>query len=182
MYAAFEGHSPVIDNKCFVAEGCQIIGRVEMLEYSSVWFNAVARGDVNSILIGRYSNIQDGSILHCDDDYPLIIGDFVTVGHKAILHGCKIEDHVLVGMGATILNGALIGRGSIVGAGALVKENMIVPPFSLVVGVPAKVLKQLPEDTTHLHNHALKYKMLWSERYAMMPNVGGERFEEEKLD
>ena len=178
MYAAFEGHSPVIDNKCFVADGCQVIGNVEMLEYSSIWFNSVARADVNKILIGRYSNVQDGSVLHCDDDYPLIIGDYVTVGHKAILHGCTIEDHVLVGMGATILNGAVIGRGCIIGAGAVVKENMVVPPFSMLAGVPAKILKQLPEDTTALHNHAVKYKTLWAKRYAILPEDDGESYED----
>lgn len=176
MYESFEGHSPVIDNKCFVADGCKIIGRVEMLEYSSAWFNCVIRGDVNKIVIGRYSNVQDGSVLHCDDSYPLIIGDYVTIGHKAILHGCTIEDHVLVGMGATVLNGAVIGRGSIIGAGAVVKENMIVPPFSMLAGVPAKILKQLPEDTQFLHKHAVKYKTLWAKRYALLPDDDGESF------
>ncbi len=176
MYEVFEGNSPVIDSKCFVADGSQVIGRVEMQEYSSVWFNSVVRGDVNKIVIGRYSNVQDGSILHCDDAYPLIIGDYVTIGHNAILHGCTIEDHVLIGMGAIILNGAVIGKGSIIGAGAVVKENMVVPPFSMLAGVPAKVLKQLPEDTTALHNHAVKYKTLWAKRYGILPEDDGESF------
>ncbi len=181
MYSAFEGVSPVIDHKCFVAEGCQVIGKVTMKEYSSIWFNSVARGDVNHIEIGRYSNVQDNSVIHCDDDNPTIIGDFVTVGHRATLHGCVLDDHVLIGMGATVLSGAKIGRGSIIAAGALVKENADIPPFSLVAGVPGKIIRTMPENTDNIHAQAVKYKTLWSERYGFMPEIDGERYNGEPI-
>lgn len=99
MIKDFEGISPTIDSKTFVADGTQVIGAVTMKEYSSLWFNTVARGDVNRIEIGRYSNVQDNSVVHVADDYPTIIGDFVTIGHNAVIHGCTIEDHCLIGMG-----------------------------------------------------------------------------------
>lgn len=181
MFKDFEKQSPTIDVKTFVAEGCHIIGKVTMLEYSSVWFNSVVRGDVNSITIGRYSNVQDNSTVHVGDNHPTIIGDFVTIGHRAIIHGCTIEDHVLIGMGATVLNGAKIGRGSIIAAGAVVKENFEVPEFSLVAGVPAKIIKQLPEDISKIHSQAVKYKTLWSERYGTTPDIDGERYNGEEI-
>ena len=178
MIFKFEAQAPKIDEKAYAFNTATLIGKVELKEYASVWPGVTIRGDVNRIEVGRYSNIQDNSVLHVADKYACIVGDYVTVGHKAILHGCTIEDHVLVGMGATILNGAVIGRGSIIGAGAVVKENMVVPPFSMLAGVPAKILKQLPEDTTALHNHAVKYKTLWAKRYAILPEDDGESFED----
>jgi gamma-carbonic anhydrase len=113
---------------------------------AGIWFGAVVRGDSNAIRIGAQTNIQDNSVLHVDHKHPLTVGDDVTVGHRAILHGCTIENRCLVGMGATIMNGAVIGADSIVGAGALVTEGTVVPPRSLILGVPAKVKRELTED------------------------------------
>ena len=180
MFKEFEGISPVIDEKTFIADGARVIGAVEMKEFSSLWFNTVARGDVNRIEIGRYSNVQDNSVLHVADDNPAIIGDFVTVGHSAVLHGCVVEEHCLIGIGAIVLTGAVVGKGSIIAAGALVRENQVIPPHSLVVGVPARVVKSIPEDWDRIHAQALKYKTLWTERYALLPNAGGERYNGEK--
>lgn len=181
MIMTFEGTRPNIDPKSFVAETANVIGKVEMKEFSSVWFNTVVRGDVNRIEIGRYSNVQDGSVVHVSDKYAAIIGDFVTIGHGAIVHACTIEDHVLIGMGATVLDGAVIGRGSIVAAGAVVTKGTIVPPFSLVAGVPAKILKQMPENLDQQHAQAVKYKTLWTVRYGLLPDAGGEVYHGEKI-
>lgn len=178
MIKEFEGVKPSIDNKTYIADGCHIIGKVTIKEYSSIWFNTVVRGDVNSIEIGRYVNIQDNSVVHVSDDHSTIIGDFVTIGHNAIVHACKIEDHCLIGMGSIIMDGAHIGRGSIVAAGAVVKNNQQIPPFSLVAGVPAKVIKTVPEeDISKIHSQALKYKDVWSKRYGLMPDAGGENYD-----
>ncbi|MFZ5969154.1 MAG: gamma carbonic anhydrase family protein [Bacillota bacterium] len=177
----FEGILPTLDEKTYIADGAIVIGAVKMKEFSSIWFNTVVRGDVNSIEIGRYSNVQDNSVVHVADDFPTIIGDYVTVGHNAIIHGCTIEEHCLIGMGATVLNGAIVGKGSIVAAGALVRENQIIPPYSLVVGVPGKVVKTLPENIDSIHAQALKYKTLWTERYKILPDAGGERYQGEKI-
>lgn len=179
MIMEFEGVKPTIDKKTFIADGCHIIGKVTLKEYSSIWFNTVVRGDVNSIEIGRYVNIQDNCVIHVSNDYPAIIGDFVTVGHNATIHACKIEDHCLIGMGSIILDGAVIGRGSIVAAGAVVKKNHHIPPFSVVAGVPARVIKTLAEeDLSKIHSQALKYKDNWSKRYGILPDGGGESYDE----
>ncbi len=181
MLIEFEGISPNVDKKTFLAEGSRIVGSVTMKEYSSVWFNTVVRGDVNKIEIGRYSNVQDNSTIHVADNFPTIIGDFVTIGHGAILHGCSIEEHCLVGMGAKILNGAIIGKGSIIAAGTLIKEREIIPPYSLVVGIPGKTIRSVLEKFDSIHAQALKYKTLWTQRYNIMPDAGGERYTGEKI-
>ncbi|HOK48923.1 MAG TPA: gamma carbonic anhydrase family protein [Sedimentibacter sp.] len=178
MIMEFEGVKPSIHEKTFIAEGCHIIGKVTIKEYSSIWFNTVVRGDVNSIEIGRYVNIQDNSVVHVSNDYPTIIGDFVTIGHNATVHACTVEDHCLIGMGSIILDGAVIGRGSIVAAGALVKKNQHIPPFSVVAGIPAKVIKTVPEeDISKIHSQALKYKDVWTKRYGICPDAGGESYD-----
>jgi carbonic anhydrase/acetyltransferase-like protein (isoleucine patch superfamily) len=181
MIKEFEGILPIINDKAYIAEGAQIVGKVVMEEYSSVWHNVVARADINSIKIGKYTNIQDNAVLHVDDDCPTIIGDYVVVGHSAILHGCKVEDHCLIGMGAIVLNGAVIGRGSIIAAGAVVKENEIIPPFSMVVGIPGRVIKKLPENTDKIHAQAVKYKTLWTKRYGYIPDADGEVYNGEPI-
>ncbi|MEL7649497.1 MAG: gamma carbonic anhydrase family protein [Sedimentibacter sp.] len=181
MIKDFQGRMPVISEKTYIADGCFVIGDVIMEEYSSLWYNCVARGDVNSIRIGKYTNIQDGSVVHVADECPTVIGDYVTVGHRAIIHGCTIEDHCLIGMGAVVMNNAVIGRGSIVAAGAVVKENQVVPPFSLVAGVPAKIVRAISEETDKIHAQAIKYKTLWSEKYGYMIDAGGETYKGEKI-
>ena len=133
--------SPRIDPTSFVADSAQIIGDVTLKKNSSVWFGSVLRGDIESIEVGENTNIQDLSICHSDPGTPCIIGDFVTVGHRCVIHGCVIEDRCLIGMGAIVLNGAKIGRGSIIAAGSVVLENQEIPPYSLVTGVPGKIKK-----------------------------------------
>ncbi|WP_043317201.1 gamma carbonic anhydrase family protein [Microbulbifer sp. HZ11] len=134
----------------YIAPGARVIGNVLMQPHSSVWFNAVIRGDNDLITIGERANIQDGSVLHTDPGVPLTVGTGVTVGHKVTLHGCQIGEYSLVGMNAVVLNGAKIGRCCIIGANALVTENAEVPDFSLVLGSPGKVVKTLDEATFEL--------------------------------
>ena len=140
--------SPQVADSAWVAPGAYVVGDVHLGEESSVWYGAVLRGDTEPIRIGARTNIQDGCVLHADPGYPAIIGENFVVGHKAIVHGCEIGDRCLVGMGATILNGARIGEGSIVAAGALVPENKEFPPRSLIVGIPAKRVKDVSEEQT----------------------------------
>lgn len=177
----FEGNRPSLDVKTFVADGARIIGKVTIKEYTSVWFNSVIRGDVNRIEIGCYSNVQDGSIIHVADQCPTIIGDFVSIGHNATVHGCTIENNCLIGIGAIVMNGAVIGEGSIIGAGTLVLENQIIPPHSLVVGVPGKIIKTIPEAWERIHAQAVKYKSVWTERYGLMIDADGERYHGERI-
>jgi carbonic anhydrase/acetyltransferase-like protein (isoleucine patch superfamily) len=181
MTYEFKGVRPTCHPESFIADGGRVIGKVTLGQYSSIWFNAVIRGDVNAISLGAYSNIQDNSVVHVADAFPAIIGDFVTVGHKACLHGCTIEDHCLIGMNATILTGAVIGRGSIIAAGALVKENQVIPPHSLVVGVPAKIIREIPDHIDMIHAQAVKYKTMWTEYYGFLKNAGGEVYKGEKI-
>ncbi len=130
----------------WVAPCASLIGHIQLDEEASVWFGAVLRGDNELIHIGARSNIQDGSVLHTDPGYPLVVGPNCTVGHKAILHGCTVGEGSLIGMGATILNGARIGKGCIIGANALVPEGKVIPDGSLVVGMPGKVVRELDEN------------------------------------
>ncbi|CUQ66039.1 gamma carbonic anhydrase family protein [Candidatus Nitrospira inopinata] len=146
MIRAFQGILPKIPKSCFIEETAVVIGDVVMGEECSVWFHAVIRGDVHYIRIGDRTNVQDLSMLHVTHDtHPLVIGSEVTIGHHVVLHGCTIEDRVLVGMGAIVMDGAVIGEGSIVGAGALVTEGTIVPPKSLILGSPAKVKRPVTD-------------------------------------
>jgi carbonic anhydrase/acetyltransferase-like protein (isoleucine patch superfamily) len=144
MIRTFQGIKPMVPKSCFVEETAVVIGDVVMGEDCSVWFNAVIRGDVNYIRIGNRTNVQDLCMLHVTHDtHPLLIGSDVTIGHHVVLHGCTIQDRVLVGMGAIIMDAAVIGEDSVVGAGALVVEGTIVPPKSLILGSPAKVKRQV---------------------------------------
>lgn len=147
MILPFEGKFPKLHESVFVVDGAYIIGDVEIGKDSSVWFNTVIRGDVNYIRIGERTNIQDLSMLHVEKDlYPLIIGNEVTIGHSVTLHGCRIKDRCLIGMGAIILNNAEIGEESIIGAGTLVTENTVIPPRSLVIGSPGRVKRKVTEE------------------------------------
>lgn len=144
---SFEGNSPRIHPSVFIAAGARIIGDVEIDEGASVWFNVVIRGDVHYIRIGRRTNIQDLTMCHVTHKrYPLNIGEDVTVGHSAVLHGCTIGDRVLVGMGAKVLDRAVVGDNALIGAGSVVREGFQVPEGTLVAGVPAKVIRELTED------------------------------------
>jgi len=146
MIRTFQGIKPTIPKSCFIEETGIVIGDVVLGEHCSVWFHAVVRGDVHFIRIGDRTNMQDLCILHVTHDtHPLIIGNEVTIGHAAILHGCTIKDRVLIGMGAIVMDGAVIGEDSVVGAGALVVEDMIVPPKSVIFGSPGRVRRPVSE-------------------------------------
>ena len=147
MIRAYQGHTPTIPNTCYVDVSAQILGDVVLGEHASVWMNAVVRGDVHYIRVGAHSNVQDCAVLHgMRHLYPVIVGEYVTIGHNATVHGCVVEDACLIGMGATIMNNARIGEGTIVAAGALIPEGMVIPPRSLVAGVPGKVRRELTSD------------------------------------
>ena len=149
---------PRIADTAWVADSAQVIGRVELHEGASVWFGAVLRGDNEWITIGRGSNVQDGTVMHTDMGYPLTIGEHVTIGHQAMLHGCTIGDGSLIGIQAVVLNNAKIGRNCLVGAGALVTECKEFPDGSLIMGAPAKVVGQLtPERFERIRQGALSY-------------------------
>ncbi len=151
-------NKPVLGHGVYLAKTAVVLGHVTLGDYARVWFVAVLRGDINRIVVGANSNIQDNAVVHLADDFPCLIGDWVTVGHSAIVHACTIGDECLIGMGATILDGAEIGAQSIVGANALVTGGTKVPPGSLVLGSPAKVVRALtPEERA-----GLKY---WAEKY-----------------
>ena len=142
----FENSSPEIKETAFIAPTASLIGLVKIGEKSSIWFNTVLRGDMESITIGDESNIQDLSMGHADPGFPLKIGNRVTIGHHCVVHGCIIDDDCLIGMGSIIMNGVRIGRGSIIGAGAVLLEGMEIPEFSMVIGSPAKIKKTYDES------------------------------------
>ncbi len=153
-----DGIAPRIAASAWVADSAQVIGDVELGADSSIWFGCVLRGDSASLTLGRGSNIQDGSVLHADVGQPLVVGEHVTVGHKVMLHGCTIGDESLIGIGAVVLNGARIGKHCLVGAGALVTEGKEFPDGSMLVGSPAKVVRQLtPAQIEHLKRSAQHY-------------------------
>ncbi len=143
---SYNGVSPSIHPSAFVAEGVQLIGNVRLAQDSSVWFNAVVRGDINRIEIGQRTNIQDCSVLHVTHEFPVTIGSDVTVGHRAIVHGCSIGDCCLIGMGAVILDNARIEPFSLVAAGAVVLQDFVVPAGMLAAGVPARIIRPLSEE------------------------------------
>ena len=159
MLRSYLGHSPVIPGSCYIDFSAQILGEVELGEHASVWMNAVLRGDVHSIRLGSNSNVQDCAVLHgMRHKYSVVVGDWVTIGHNATVHGCVIEDACLIGMGATILNGARIGEGSIIAAGAVITENTVVAPNTLWAGVPAKERRRLdPKDREAILQYARNY-------------------------
>ena len=168
MVKAFNGHIPAIRASCFVAENATLIGDVTLLEDASVWYGAVVRGDAEPIVIGPGSNVQDCAVLHTDAGFPITLGEKVTIGHSAVVHGAQVGDNVIIGMHATLLNGCVIGKNSVIGAGALVREGQVIPENSLVVGCPAKILREVSEqqiaDNTHNADHyihlAKEYKQL----------------------
>ena len=158
MILPFRRTHPVIHPTVFVAPGADVIGRVRLGRQSSIWFGCVLRGDVNRIDIGEATNIQDGSILHVDDDHPCLIADHVHVGHHVNLHGCVVERGAMVGIGAIVLSGARIGAGAIVGAGSVVLEGTRIPPRMLAVGAPARVVRPVTaKDLAYIKRWVDKY-------------------------
>jgi gamma-carbonic anhydrase len=152
---------PALGKGVYIARGAVVLGDVTLGHHSSVWCNAVLRGDINCIIIGHHTNIQDNAVLHLADDLPCIVGHYVTIGHGAVVHACTIGNQVLVGMGSVVLDGAVIGEQSLVGAGALVTPDTRIPPGSLVLGSPAKVARALSrQERTRLKAQAEKYACL----------------------
>lgn len=145
MLYDYQGIMPTIHETVYIAEGARIIGDVHIEQDCSIWYNSVLRGDLAPIRIGRRANIQDGSICHVNTDQPLLVGEDVSVGHGAIIHGCTIGKGSLIGMGAIILNSAVIGEYAMIGAGSIVTENKIIPPYTLSLGSPARVVRELTE-------------------------------------
>ena len=159
MIRCYQGRLPQIPASCYVDLSAQVIGDVTLGERSSVWMNAVLRGDVNSIRVGANSNVQDCAVLHGQRNlYPVVVGDWVTIGHNATVHGCVVEDAVLIGIGSIILNGCRIGEGSIIAAGAVVPEHTVVPPKTLWAGIPAKLRRELGDkDRALILEYAQNY-------------------------
>lgn len=154
----------VADN-AFIAPDVAMVGKVTIGKDSSIWYKSVLRGDVDEIIIGDRSNVQDGTIIHCIEGYPTILGDDVSLGHGVVLHGCKLGNNILVGMRATILNGAVIGDNCLIAAGALVSEGMIVPPNSLVMGLPAKIKGQLNDAQLELIRYTSSNYVEYTKQY-----------------
>ena len=149
---------PRLGKDVYIASTAVVIGDVTIGAHSSVWFGAVLRGDINRIVVGHHSNVQDNAVLHLADELPCVLGNWVTVGHSAVVHACRVGDECLVGMGAVILDGAVIGKQSIIGAKALVTQGTKIPPGSLVLGAPAKVVRKLSkEERAGLKSWAQKY-------------------------
>ena len=158
MIMKFKEFYPKIEQSAWIAPSADVIGNVKVGENSSIWFGCVIRADVNEVKIGKNTNIQDLSMIHTDTNSKTILGDNVTIGHKVMLHGCKVEDNCLIGMSATILDNAVIGEGSIVGANSLVTQGKKFPPRSLIMGSPAKIVKELSqEEVEGLIKHAQHY-------------------------
>lgn len=162
----FGGRTPLVPDDAWLAPNATVVGAVTLRSGTSVWFGAVIRADFDSIEVGERSNVQDGCVLHTDPGFPLAVGAGVSVGHRAVLHGCTVEDDVLIGMAATVLNGARIGRGSLVAAGAVVLEGTDVPPGSLVAGVPAKVRRSLTAEEVEAVRRNARHYVDLSRRYA----------------
>lgn len=166
MIRSYQGMTPVVPGTCYVDVSAQVIGDVVLGEHASIWMNTVLRGDVHSIRVGANSNIQDNSVLHgMLNKWPVIVGDWVSVGHSVTLHGCVVEDRCLIGMGSIILNGARVGAGSIIAAGTLVPEGAIVEPNSLWMGVPGKMRRALNEQDQQMILQYAKNYLGYKENY-----------------
>lgn len=158
MIIPYAGISPRVSDAKFIADNAVVIGRTTLRRGSSIWFGAVVRADEDEIRIGNYANVQDNVTIHADPGFPVKIGNHVTIGHNAVIHGAQIGDNSLIGMHATVLNGAKIGKGCLIGAGALVTEHCEIPDYSLAMGVPAKVVRRLgKEEAAQMHEAAAAY-------------------------
>ena len=157
---------PNIHETCFIVDECSISGDVTMGEKSNVWFYAIIRADVNKVSIGKYTNVQDGAIIHVDKENPTVIGDYVTIGHGAKLHGCTVHNNALIGIGSIILDGAEIGEGAVIAAGCVVPPNKKIPPNVVVVGNPCKIIREVREEEKELTLYRCKkYAEVYPEAY-----------------
>lgn len=169
---SLSGRQPRLAEGAFVADGARLVGDVELGAQASVWYNAVLRGDVNAIRVGARSNVQDNVSIHVDASHPALIGEDVSIGHNAVVHGCEIGDGSLIGMGSVVLSGAVVGPQTLVAAGAVVLEGTVVPPRSLVAGVPAKVRRELSDDeVAGLRDNARRYLDTAMEHASALPTV-----------
>jgi carbonic anhydrase/acetyltransferase-like protein (isoleucine patch superfamily) len=168
MITAFNGKTPRIGKNVFIAPTATIIGDVEIQDNSSIWYGAVLRGDTEAITVGSNTNIQDNCTVHADPGRPARIGDRVTVGHNAVVHGCTVGDDSLIGINAVVLNGARIGSGAIIGAGAVVKEGQVIGPCQLAMGVPAAVKKDLGADIVESHKDRAHHYATLARQYRQM--------------
>ncbi|MBC3189553.1 gamma carbonic anhydrase family protein [Pseudonocardia sp. C8] len=158
---SYDGHVPVLADTAWVAPTATLIGEVVIGDNSSIWYAAVLRADEDAITIGIGSNVQDGSVIHADPSYPVQIGDGVSVGHRAVVHGATVQNDCLIGMGAVLLNGANVGHGSLIAAGAVVLEGEVIPPGSLVAGTPAKIRRSIGSDElASIRANAQNYRRL----------------------
>jgi len=161
----YKNISPTLGKSCYISESAEIIGDVEIGDFANIWFNSVIRGDMDKIFVGENTNIQDLSMLHVDHNVPLIIGKNVTVGHRVVLHGCKIGDSCLIGMGAVVLDHSIIGKGSVVAAGSIVPPNKEYPENVLILGSPAKVVRVLTEEEMFGYHNQYKHYLSLSREY-----------------
>lgn len=165
MLIEFQGRRPEVSEKAFLAEGAQVIGAVRIAEYASIWFNAVLRGDIEEIVIGTHSNVQDCCVIHTSVGHPCRLGEYVTITHGAILHGATIEDGVLVGIGAILYDGVEVGKEAMIGAGAVLPAGMKVPPRALVVGVPGKITRTLSNQEAEANRKLARRYVERGQRY-----------------
>ncbi|WFA09961.1 gamma carbonic anhydrase family protein [Tissierella sp. Yu-01] len=166
MIKDLNGITPRVHEDAFVAETASVLGEVTIGEGSSIWYGAVLRGDIAPITIGKFSNVQDNATVHNETNIPAKIGDYTVVGHNAIVHGCTIGNNCLIGMGAIILNGAVIGDNCIIGAGTLITERKEIPPNSMVIGTPGKVIRMVTEEELEkVRKNAMRYSELWRTKH-----------------
>lgn len=173
MKYTLNDNMPQVHSSTYIAPGAHVIGNVELQEDTSVWFNAVLRADNDKITIGKGSNIQDGTVVHVDDNYPVTVGENVIVGHNVTLHGCTVEDGALIGMGSTVLNGAVIGAGALVAAGALVPEGKRIEAGTLVAGVPAKTIRKLSDGDIERMKSGAEHYIENSRQFKTEGIIGG---------
>jgi len=170
------GRKPQIGRHVYIASGAVVVGDVTLGDHSSVWYNAVLRGDINRIVVGQFTNIQDNAVLHLADDFACEVGDYVTIGHAAVVHACRVGNECLIGMGAVVLDGAVVGDRCIIGARTLVSQGARIPPHSLVLGTPGRVVRKLTaQEQKRLRLWAVKYSRMaaWYSRQQI--NMGGPR-------